>query len=361
MENVTYLLGAGASCESLPTYANFKARFNSFMQFFRGVFTNNTSIDAIERQKIQTVITDFESLESELSFHNTPDTIAKKYFHTGADTKLFSLKCSLTLFFHYEQNSNTPHTFLSEEPERDLIDKRYDAFIASLLKPVKGKLELLEHVNILSWNYDLQFELAYSRYSTDNLIHIQEVIQSFPRVFSQSRPLSKEKFSLIHLNGIAFPILGGNDLIIGSQRRRDKEYCLYLCGLHQQLKSTNQSRQDNMSLISFAWENLEHNYELKENDIIEKAIESVEKTKILIINGYSFPIFNRAIDLKILQAMSSIKKVYIQNPNAKDLMPLLTDIFKQRISADEIQDVGYYNQFFIPDWLMMTSPQYSVT
>ena len=64
------------------------------------------------------------------------------------------------------------------------------------------------------------------------------------------------------------------------------------------------------------WENF--NQELK---FYSDLRNSVEKTDILIVIGYSFPFFNRKIDKFILDSMDNLKKIYVQDPeNANDII-----------------------------------------
>jgi hypothetical protein len=196
--NITYLLGAGASCNCLPIYNNFEKRFSHFLGFVQGQYEFFK-----EDKNYEDLLESLRLIQREFSFHNTPDTIAKKYFHLGDPVMLNRVKNILIIFFVYEQTVDTSNE------EKQPLDKRYDAFIASLLKPIPNKIEVIENIRILTWNYDLQFELSFSKYLLELVDELQLLIQSYPKIktgnpFNDSE-FSKDGFSIIHLNGIAFP------------------------------------------------------------------------------------------------------------------------------------------------------------
>ena len=88
---------------------------------------------------------------------------------------------------------------------RQSLDKRYDAFMASIIKPIKGKLKIYDQFKILTWNYDLQFEIAYSRYESQSIPSCQKRIQSYPLILPEgNEKFDINKFGIIHLNGIAY-------------------------------------------------------------------------------------------------------------------------------------------------------------
>lgn len=78
------------------------------------------------------------------------------------------------------------------------------------------------------------------------------------------------------------------------------------------------------------------------------AIKICKDIDTLIIIGYSFPIFNRKIDMEILNSLKDVKTIYIQNKveniNAiKSRIISLVPEFKEKILP--VEDT---TQFFIP-------------
>ena len=99
--NVTYLLGAGASAQSLPVVSNMKDRFSLFNDFiirYVDIPNKNTVHDMIKH------------LLGQIKSHASVDTFAKKLhlqenFKSTAKGELFLLKHYLSLFFIAEQSA----------------------------------------------------------------------------------------------------------------------------------------------------------------------------------------------------------------------------------------------------------------
>jgi hypothetical protein len=340
--NITYLFGAGASCNCLPTYANFYNRFNSFLEFIHKQSESNGTKEI----KVESLRSAIEIVMKEFLFHNTPDTIAKKYFHLGDDEMLNRLKNTLTVFFLYEQSLGS-----ANNEEKHLIDKRYDSFIAALLKPIPKKIELLENINILTWNYDLQFEICFSKYMDQYIHEVQDYVQSFPKIEKdEGNNYQENAFSLIHLNGIAFPKPHREADIerMGSFYEPTFAFAIYLSEVYEHLILKRASNK----LLKFAWENMNPDYSLKSSHILDKALAIAEKTQVLVINGYSFPGFNREIDKELFNKMYGVKTIYIQSPQANDIENIIkSDLIEEGSTPPIFKNVGYWNQFFIPsEW-----------
>lgn len=344
--NVTYLLGAGASANCLPTYANFMNRFSRFVREVRNFIKGNFS------KKYNPLVEALENTLKEFTFHSTPDTIAKKYFHQNEVEKLSELKRIVTLFFLYEQTSDILINEMSSEIIKYQSDKRYDSFLASILKPEKG-LRIYEQFQVLTWNYDLQMEIAFKNYSQKNLLEVQENLQSLPLVNGNDvEGLTRNKFSLLHLNGIAYPKEKVNDEIIG-YIYNNTAYPFEILLNHYDYMSSTESN-DSRTNISFAWENYQYGKVVNKQCPIEYAKMVAENTDILVIIGYSFPIFNREIDKSICHLFKRLSKVYVQDDQFDKVGSLLiNDFLKDKYFrlTKEIVDVGYTNQFFIPpEW-----------
>ena len=84
------------------------------------------------------------------------------------------------------------------------------------------------------------------------------------------------------------------------------------------------------------------------NATLQKAIEVAEQTDILIVIGYSFPIFNDPIDRTILGKMP-VKEIYVQSPTSGAIVKKLqTNLIRNRVSDHFYYDLGYWNSFSIP-------------
>jgi hypothetical protein len=216
-------------------------------------------------------------------------------------------------------------------------DLRYDAFLASIIDD-HGKLPPM---TILSWNYDAQFELAYSGYSTES--------RYIPFLWKRLNVLNKTyasdfkpnaDFAMIKLNGTAFfsdmrcrdEIYGSNeagirDCFFGGERKT-----MVQCGADY-LSSVCHNR------LSYAWE--KDGFEKMKGDIISR----VRDTEELVVIGYSFPYVNNSVDTFIVKNMRNLQKVIIQDPNPEEIEERI------RTMTDSLYLVKYipkqWKQFYI--------------
>jgi hypothetical protein len=334
--NVTYYLGAGASAEKLPTYANFKAKVEEFKKVLPvdvNLFKNKANIENFNQLKQTT-----EWVFNELENHKTPDTLAKKLFHKGSSDKLDELKVFLILFFsHLQRNSKT--------------DLRYDSFIASILKPTHG-FNFYENFNIISWNYDLQFEYTYSKYHEEGLNHTFHDINISPNIFANVTipKRKKEEFSIVHLNGIANTFFlndGTKDSFLDNHVEYVEKFCEEYYKLRYQRSSAGKQ------YLNYAWETKSSGSH-KQKERIDEAIDIAQKTDILVIIGYSFPIFNDEIDNQIIGEMTKLEKVYVQDDNRNLRDRLVQTVFnnhQSKIQPDKIEWIEDTKSFLLPpEW-----------
>ena len=100
--NITYLLGAGASCKAMPLVSDMKERMVSL---YHMLDSSNQSSDVwIFKNKTDRLFERYKPIVNEMANHYTPDTYAKKLFLKGDNDKLLILKEFLNLYFHYEQD-----------------------------------------------------------------------------------------------------------------------------------------------------------------------------------------------------------------------------------------------------------------
>lgn len=366
MEHVTYLLGAGASANCLPTYQNFAARFNRFVSLIERYKDSTHEIQSYTRA-LQDLYVLAKHVKNELRVHNTPDTLAKKYFHKSDAESLQRLKHVLILFFVHEQ-TNSKGLFFNDpaltslKQEIEITDRRYDSFLASILRPIPRKLKFLDNISILTWNYDLQFEIAYHSYSELSIPEVQRHIQSYPIIAKEgNEKFDPSKFCVLHLNGLAYSSCNQDSIVdkFGRFIESEREQMMLISDSFNSLMCQNEMQKwKHQKLLCFAWERMNEDFSINADDVTyNNALLVADRTNILVINGYSFPLFNRAFDLRILQSMTKIKKVYIQSPSAKEIKNFLEEVFERRIKPDDIVDLGYWNNFYIPDWLLERKPK----
>lgn len=159
---ITYLFGAGASRGCLPTVVEFPDRLHQQTEFLKkDIYLLDESHfkdvkQVTKAQAKEQLLIDMEWLYSECLKHASVDTFAKKLWLKRDRENLERLKYALTVFLIVEQLRHPP-------------DKRYDAFFASILR--KDISTFPSNLNIVSWNYDFQIEIAFDEYSGNDNIY----------------------------------------------------------------------------------------------------------------------------------------------------------------------------------------------
>lgn len=370
MGKVIYLLGAGASANALPTYANFKARLELFKAFldYRKQDVDESNLKTGPRE--DSLLDSLDFLLKEMNYHSTPDTVVKKYFHLDDQYSIRRIKATLICYFLYEQKISELFIGIDKDSnpvfqQRLPVDHRYDALMASLLIPERG-LSLHKNVSILSWNYDYQLELAFNRYQIrKDILTSRIALNSYPDPFTNhSVPIHFTGFAVLHLNGVAFgkpenPIrisLFNADFFTKDNLPVDDLFFIY----RQFMFSKDENGFPEKPIdpfFYFAWETTwRDNRELTwKNEIKTAAIHLAKEADTLIVCGYSFPSFNRAIDKEIIGNMRGLKRLYLQTENPEVIINPINEIRKSAgmiaIDAENIYVSGIKQGFPIPgDW-----------
>lgn len=348
MANVTYLIGAGASAgkrgdngdiiEGLPCVNEIsKCLWDIYLLIDRTSIPND--LEWTDQQIGLASVEDWEKARKSLTqrlhrlhvfceLNATIDTYAKKLVLKKRQEKFKELEQLLALFFIYLQLQNYP-------------DTRYDTFLANILEP---NLHFPQNIRVISWNYDSQFEIAYSEYDEKGEL----------RVGSKNTRFNVD-FEIIKINGTATFDNQTNIATLrkeiwqkiwaikdepnrSEQLQREQTWVLYFVYLYQLYVV---DKKDNTHL-SFAFDSSEPS---------EKTLNSIDKiisqTDALVIIGYTFPFFNREIDRRMLQNLKPQAKVYIQDkyPNRikQNFKAVIADISEEQIEPKEETD-----QFFLP-------------
>ena len=352
MKNVTYLIGAGASANALPIVNQLPHKLDEFIGWLKGDFRYALSEqDFYEDIEFSTPKTKFEIqqeffdglewLLGECRNHSSIDTFAKKLWLGKKYEALAKLKCLFSIYFICEQNQRS-------------ADLRYDSFFASILDAL---YYLPNHINILSWNYDYQFEKAFSGFTDrTNIYDIRSQLQVDYKGFLNNWPPKERLFSILKLNGSTLPYSFQNKyealnlMEPFSVSFLDKIIYTYASLLAFIEKGNNLEDAVYKYPLSFAWE--ERN--IKDSwgnpiQVTDAAKISVRDTEVLIVIGYSFPFFNRDIDRKIIRSMSKLEKVYFQAPNADEIKETFSSV--SDLSSDKLFSIKNTNQFYLPSEL----------
>lgn len=345
MGKITYLFGAGASYHAIPILNEMPSRMEHILgnEVFReaNFKADGTLHGSIER-KIKKIYDEISWLQIEASKHQTVDTFAKKLFIRNESHILRRLKTALSMYFMIEQSIDDNSNGFIPKFGKKRLDYRYDSFFASILGNSIEKLP--ESINILSWNYDYQFEMAFSEYSQSNGIFKN---QKSLNVISKIDNSDLGKFNIIKLNGTIGNrgdknIIPTNDLSLNFNA---------VVELLANWFDSNTSIHTYEPDLSFAWEEDINS----ENSIVKRAIKASEDTEILVVIGYSFPFFNREIDRKIINSMPKLKKVYFQDPNPDKIETRFKNTIRQRLgdywgSSEDLEFIQYneLNEFLLP-------------
>lgn len=348
MANVTYLIGAGASYDAVPIIKylpNELKSFHSFLQSNRNLVDNdlfqketglNVNISDIEEEVLQFC----SKLNEEVLRHASIDTYAKKL-------RLLAGNNNDVVLGEYKKLKAVLSGFFTLVQLQQPVDNRYDTFFASILKD--SSYEFPNNLNILSWNYDFQFEKAFTEYSTNrkkDLKSLQGELNVIPRD-SFRRSMTNNKFGILKINGTA-----------GYYQKYKREYFLlavdpvksdkifFLKNFYTHYALQLHKPEEGYSLLSFAWESGWHDFN------VEAAIEEATKeTDVFVIIGYSFPFFNREVDSKIFKT-SSFNKIYVQDVNPEMVIQNMQLVLPARevniITKPIDKSRGQNVQFFIP-------------
>lgn len=344
--NITYLLGAGASYNALPVVNQINDRLKEFKSILTRTidFPNftpqsgkridkyllnygNEKIESsskhIKKDMLNEMREAVQWLIDENSKHFSIDTFAKKLYLQKEFQLLQKLKITLCCFFVYLQN--------------DSLDSRYDSFFASVLDDLR---DLPNNLKFLSWNYDYQLEKAFSNFVLNqNLQSNQNALNVCSKGIKSSDSNLINKFSVFKLNGTTSLLNNGQNINILDNLNEDDDVLFdniityYYFAIYHKIPLT----------LSFAWEEDSNNY-------INSVTECIKNTDILIVIGYSFPFFNRKIDKHLLNNMSQLKRIYIQDPfNGESIEERINSLLPKEIFKPiQYKQVKMTDQFYIP-------------
>ena len=308
---ITYLLGAGASAFAVPTIKYFHLLLEKF-RLEVNTKLQKVKLSEIERQKVEEKL----KLIDEITAFATVDTWARKLF-LSKDPKYKQVKELISLFLIYSQFGCTDsigqiisdqkrmnqagllHLSDLEKTQLELmfqrpLDPRYDLFIGSILKHDKSNdiLRFPDNINVISWNYDSQFESSLKSFSKSEILRE-----------------NKMKFEVNKLNGSA------NFTMVDIDDRSEEAFHFY--------NNISKNRNFFPRLISILAEQYEYKSEFENNlkfawemqtDIITSVSNIIANTDILVVIGYTFPSFNQEVERELFRRNSSIQKVYYQIP-----------------------------------------------
>ncbi|MEO5569374.1 MAG: hypothetical protein ABIS37_00465 [Bacteroidia bacterium] len=313
MNNIVYLLGAGASLEKVPILKDFSNKmYGALMQLSRiderdGTIlqkAQNDKEESLERYKYN-LAKETKWFFSESNKHKSVDTLAKRLYLTGKLKDLNLLKNLMSLYLMWVQ---TPQQY----------DQRYDSFLATVLKKQDNKIKFPDNIKFISWNYDVQFEISLVNYTNNTVLsEIHNMWGIHPNCY---HPTEIENPILVKLNGTGGLFLNKannavqiliNDLLFD---KSDENNQFDILKKFELIKMNPVYE----SLIQFAWEETE-----TAKQSMKVAQDYLSKADAIVIIGYSFPIFNKEKDNELFDALKKNRKrptIYIQDPNAEKIL-----------------------------------------
>jgi hypothetical protein len=369
---ITYILGAGASYYSMPLVENFPDRFQIFKSFLNSIRGNSFLEYSLFDEKVGIIVRDCEEFQREVQHHISFDTFFKKLFHLPGDSSKRRDKEILLLFFLFEHLLDVKNftQFQSSGIRKEIglkkgtQDPRYDALIAGLLEPIAKKFSLTAKANFITWNYDLNLFSALKGF-IDSEQPLNKFVEK-SKIDNNYFELNQD-VSIVHLNGyIAYDLKNINSLPIETLK-------VIFANLINRYANEDSLIRKFSSFLNFSWETLASRE--APNDLptyIKKAVDSIRRSSVIVIIGYSFPLYNRLIDTLLINKENlKGKSVYIQNPNANEVIQLLQSDFGLRYrminkvpqSSDDVselvQEYPLYpiencNSFFVPSQIFPT-------
>lgn len=300
---LVYLFGAGASYPSLPLARGVSQGMidwgNKCRAYAEALSGGNL------RQELIDMSAELFSWGNLAASHYSIDTLAKKLFLTNRQADLWKLKAAMSAFFMLQQSA-TP------------AEQRYDSFFAAILEQPGYPPALPEHVWLLTWNYDRQFERVYHQYCGD-FGAVQDNITFCKRV--------------VRLNGLLGRAINKGTADEYNLRMEEDEAKVF-----ERVVSDYQQLRKQVPQITFAFE--------KPQRLASELLALASKKCILVVVGYSFPFFNRRFDKLVMDSFSHISKVYLQ------VLPEHARSIESRMRSlrdlPNIEIIDDKEQFYIP-------------
>ena len=366
---VTYLLGAGASANAIPTIGKkFIDRFEYFINFLTNPMGNGTLSFMPENKDLELI-----NALSEIKKKMSPDHYAKIIYdetNNGIDSmKYHNVKHLLASYIIWEQigkekfrkeieaaNSLTseienniiakgPNTTNEIQEIHVLDDIRYSHFLSKIRNPTSRE------ISFVSWNYDWQLEKAMKLYTKTKTVSETIIKQS----------------NYIKLNG--FANIATDNKIHGSYENlyfQDFDDVLDNDTIDFFKKGFFSIRLFNENYLRFAWE-----ANLDSSPNIIRAKDFFSKTTDLVMIGYTFPDYNRAVDSALLCSMYKnnyhvAKTIHLQYPTIQECKRIESKItkiiknktglndstFGQHFQFDLLGDDESVSEFYVPDELL---------
>lgn len=295
--SVTFLFGAGASIGALPPQAQIAGRVKERIRSLEGDEFGSVAMDVRTEIKV-----DLSALVGVLEAYGSVDHFVYEQLQINGKAlsdHLKRVKRAYALFWILEQREKK-----FDPRYMDFLKKTTELYQCKEKESVKWKPDY----NALSWNYDLQIELAaldlYPTISTEPL---------YNQIDSVACGLGIQPWTHLIAEPCRFFKLNGTAGLRDRSEGRANDF------LHLLSKDQNLAEGLNPYPRDPEWEELldfavDWPREPGRRGEKEKQIEPIASaTEELVVIGYSFFPDNKSIDGWMLSRMEKLKTIYIQN------------------------------------------------
>lgn len=354
--SITYLLGAGASYNSIPIWSeqgssmfqvanDIKRVIEEPKTILESRFIHSpyyTEFNDFEKEYLYKLIDDINFFAEKARINKTIDNYAYILSKQGNNLELNNLKRVLSIYLDIWQLFLKEMAFRRPKDEffhpKEDIDTRYIQWLNQITKSdSSGRISVDSKINIFSWNYDLQVELAYSRIYGDGKLKCLNDLNNKFRFFNTN--VDKDRsLDIYHLNGFQGYFNYEKANYPTATKFLDSNFHQYLKNLCDNVSQfiMRGNEYHNYNSIKFSWEN---------KTIPEEILKIAKSTDIFIVIGYSFPQYNRRLDRQIIDAVKENEPLYIYYQDPTLNYERIADFVNfSKLKFDKV-----ISEFFIPD------------
>jgi hypothetical protein len=304
MAKITYLIGAGASFGTVPLIDKFPEGIQAIhfdITQSRSYIESNAPIDqsAFYINAIDNLLKDCLEFKLGAEKHKSVDKYARFLYLTKEFEKFKRLKVIISFVVIHSTYVNP-------------INERYDTFFQEIFGD--SVTDFNNDYRIISWNYDFLFEKAYSVYSGSKSLRANQMalhVNNYGIAGNQGTG----SFRLYKINGTTsfyYPD-GSREVDIHDDLDLIESQQILLNFVTMYGRSAGGSEEYSCQL-EFAFEN---NFLKKEEHLINKVINEIQGSRLIVLIGYSIPTVNSEVDKKIFEAVFANATVVLQSKESK--------------------------------------------
>lgn len=352
--HITFLLGAGASAQSLPVQSQLPDRIrwlrdSLLVQFPPGRYLSKRPFFLEQLDRLIDILEQYGSFDHYAKKSKDADSLKKYKFIYSTAWLLLQILAGQA-------------------------DSRYSKFIKRIcLSAALGGLPVIRpNVCILSWNYDIQIERMYTELNglkSDAIDLAAENLRIKPWARVDNSVINKVEYvgQFFKLNGTAGQWIDRSHLINPDPRHSEKaitndhfhffddssrsEVAKFLYDdfegyLGVRLHGSERPRTSSESSLTFAWEE-------SQTAVRKEAVTAIADTEVLVVIGYSLFKDNHEIDKSWLKQMKNINEIHIQCGSQNDQVKKR---LKRLLSCNQKRTVSFHlhpelDEFILPPYL----------